>query len=724
MKTNNNYILSLKKIANDALRIIDTEQVDKYISGVKSILFFIGKSVLSIKYLKENMDISSENINLQLIEKNCEVTLSQIIEDEDKLFVDNDFLNDKLKNDIIIILKDISSDELVNFSLGQLYEAFITNKQRKLLGQVYTPDYIVRYMVSQGVSNEEIIKNPYFSVVDPACGGGYFLLEAYDKIREIFEENYSVIIQTNPEIEAKMSNGIHSFILKNNITGFDIDAFAVFMTKISLILKGNIENNLITNIYHRDILTVGNRNLIEIIEKMPSEEDIEGKYDLVIGNPPYIGHKSIDKDYRKKLQSIYYDVYSDKADISYCFFKKGYEMLKDKGKLIFITSRYFLEAPSAKGLRDFIKNKYKIDKIVDFYGQNVFKGIGISPVIIKSTKNQSTKEKILVRRFKNTNLLKEKSFDLNNSFEKYHVCQEELDDRGWLLISKDERKLFYKIDTLGDYILDEICICNQGIITGCDKAFIVDHDTIKKKNLESNILKMWVKNSEVRKYRTIKNRRFILYTDLIKDLDEYNNTISHITPYRERLESRRECLTGIREWYKLQWGRDINIFKQPKIFFPYKAMTNEFTIELREVCCSADVYILSLRDKYKQEITLEYLVAFLNSSLFEFYFKSIAKKLNESMYEYYPNKIMTLKIKLGENREAIEKKVKKIMDCYSILGEINSLEGNKQSHKNVKHLYKEIEKEINYINNYFFEIYKLEREEISIIKETIGGILF
>ncbi|WDC83671.1 hypothetical protein PL321_13900 [Caloramator sp. mosi_1] len=44
-------------------------------------------------------------------------------------------------------------------------------------------------------------------------------------------------------------------------------------------------------------------------------------YEYIIGNPPYVGHKMIDKDYRARLKGKYADVFSDKADLSYCFIK-------------------------------------------------------------------------------------------------------------------------------------------------------------------------------------------------------------------------------------------------------------------------------------------------------------------------------------------------------------------------------------------------------------------
>ena len=369
-----------------------------------------------------------------------------------------------------------------------------------------------------------------------------------------------------------------------------------------------------------------------------------------------------------------------------------------------------------------MKSNYKIEEILDFYGRNIFKGIGISPVILKAVKTKSSNEEILVYRDKDNLSSKKTKLELNKDFEKYYSFQDDLQDSGWLLVKEEERELFAKIDTQGEYFLDQICICNQGIITGCDKAFIVDENTIEKDMLEKDICKPWVKNSEVRKYRSIKSKRYILYTNLIEDLNAYERTEKHISPYRYRLEKRRECLAGTRRWYELQWGRNIEIFKQPKILFPYKASTNEFTIEYREMCCSADVYILSLKDNFKNEISLEYLLAFLNSSLFEYYFKSVAKKLNEGMYEYYPNKLMTLKIKLGTERNVIENKVKKIMKLYNDSFQTENNKGNKELNNDVKYRNNEIKKEIEYLNDYFFKIYKLNKNEIDIIRKFVKSL--
>ena len=67
--------------------------------------------------------------------------------------------------------------------LGAYYESILDKEARKEGGIYYTPPLIVEYMVAESVgellkgqSPEEAAK---ITIIDPACGGGIFLLGAY-----------------------------------------------------------------------------------------------------------------------------------------------------------------------------------------------------------------------------------------------------------------------------------------------------------------------------------------------------------------------------------------------------------------------------------------------------------------------------------------------------------------------------------------------------------------
>ena len=143
---------------------------------------------------------------------------------------------------------------------------------RKAGGVYYTPQYIVDYIVentvgaslnpSRGgklVTPEEISK---LKIVDPSCGSGSFLIGAYQYLltwdhqyyRPKFDELTKVAAsnehtpkqRTDAQKErhklpltpdGNLTTAVKKQILLNNIFGVDIDAQAVEVTKLSLMLK-------------------------------------------------------------------------------------------------------------------------------------------------------------------------------------------------------------------------------------------------------------------------------------------------------------------------------------------------------------------------------------------------------------------------------------------------------------------------------------------------------
>ncbi|WP_051515092.1 TaqI-like C-terminal specificity domain-containing protein [Fervidicella metallireducens] len=215
-----------------------------------------------------------------------------------------------------------------------------------------------------------------------------------------------------------------------------------------------------------------------------------------------------------------------------------------------------------------------------------------------------------------------------------------LDNKGWVFLDDKERSILNKIKGVE---LNCICESFQGIITGCDAAFIISKEEAEELNIEADIIKPWIKNKNIDSFKVKETQELIIYSDLIENEEEYKNALNYISKHREILEKRRECIRGVRKWYQLQWGRKEYIFQEKKIVYPFKASKNRFAIDEGSYF-SADVYIIKLRDMFIDKISYEFLAGVLNSSIYEFYIKTMAKKLGDELYEYYPNKVMTLKI--------------------------------------------------------------------------------
>ncbi|MCX7903088.1 MAG: N-6 DNA methylase [Caloramator sp.] len=530
---------------------------------------------------------------------------------------------DKAYESLIKGIMDLSIFDKWGESLGDTYQRLKNKEEKKKIGSVYTPFEVIKFMVDSTLGFEEYKKNPNLKILDPSCGGGFFLVYIYEKLLG-YAEKLNI---KNPK----------EHVVNNNIYGMDLDDAALKITILELYKRSGIISK---NIVYGDFLF-----------------DVKDDFHVIIGNPPYMGHKVLLKDYRERLKENFGDVFYDKGDLSYCFIKKSIESLKDGGKLIFFISRYLLEAQNASGIRNFILNNSSIEKIIDFYGVRVFKNAGIDNIIIYLIKGEKTNIeyfKFLPYYNKHINEIFEDIEKKRSLYTKrVEILKDELSNDGWIFLNSLEKSIIKKIKGVN---LCEIAECFQGIITGCDDAFVLTWDEAKELEIEEELLKPWIKGSNIEKFNVIKPDKCLIYSNLIDDEKKFRNALKHVEKYKERLLKRRECQRGVRRWYELQWGRSIDLFEDKKIIFPYKADSNKFTIDTGSYF-SADVYGLKILGLYKSLYTYEFLVGILNSSLYKFYIKTHLKKLGDNLYEYYPYNI--LRIKIPEYIKDVENEVSK-----------------------------------------------------------------
>ena len=518
---------------------------------------------------------------------------------------------------------------------------YILNIEKKN-GVVYTTEEISNYLVKSTIKKIDIINNPYMKIVDPSCGCGNIIFSIFNHLIHVYEDNLEEI---NKKHNLKLSiDNLKNHIVKNNLYAIDIDKLALEILVIDFFYRNNI---IFLNIENKDFL----------IDKTKE------KFNVFIGNPPYIGHKDIEKEYFNNIKKVYGEIYKNKSDLSYCFFKASFDKGNVNCKVTFITSRYFLESESGKNLRKYISNKFYIDRIIDFYGIRPFKNVGIDPCIIFLTKKDRNNvyknykvEIIKPRRgeYKKEQFIKNVTNHKEIKCENFLKGKEEFEKDRWLLINENELNILKKIESKCNVSLKEICNSHQGIISGCDKAFIVNSEDIKNEELEKTIIKPWIKSSHIKKNGIENKDMFLIYSNEIEDEKKFPNIINHLYKYVDKLENRRECRKGIRKWYELQWGRKKEIFQGKKIIFPYKSKENIFTLDKGNYF-SADVYCMFIKDNINYDY--EFLISVLNSKIYQFYFQCFGKKLGENLYEYYPNTVMEMKIPKYFKKEFLEEEL-------------------------------------------------------------------
>ncbi|HCX64789.1 MAG TPA: hypothetical protein DHN33_06220 [Eubacteriaceae bacterium] len=513
-------------------------------------------------------------------------------------------------------------------ALSIFYEKSIHLVKKKGKGIFYTPKNIRNLMVSMENFQWEKMK-----ILDPSCGSGLFLHSVYRKFI----------------VSSADQHRNHEHALRESLHGFDTDLYAVITARLSL------------SLYEKQYVEAKN---IHCLDALLETDSFSGTFDYVVGNPPYIGHKQIEKDYAEQLKGRYGDVFYNKGDLSYCFFKKGIELLNEKGRLTYVVSRYFVESLSGQGIRSYIKHHRHIEKMIDFNGRRILKGIQVDPFILTLDPFEKKKQETRVFRYikvKDENHVYRDIDRINDpkAFDRYCIKAKQLHEKGWFLMNSQEFEVIEKVDGVEGMPLKKLWHCNQGVITGCDKAFVIEQAQDHPKEYQS-FLKPWIKSTNIQKFTIREGSKALLYTNALSNIDQYPYIKQHMLPFKSKLENRRECKNGLRKWYHLQWGRKQEIFEQAKIIFPYKAKENRFAYDAKGCYYSADIYGFSIREEHADFIGMKELVLLLNSRLYDFYIRAYAKKLGEGLIEYYPNTLE--KINIPRMDESIRSTLRAIYD--------------------------------------------------------------
>lgn len=199
--------------------------------------------IIFIDYCADNKIILQNRLSASLKAKsNIFYELKKIFFDMDERFnselfaedeVDRIQITDDILRPIISGLADIDFSKLSVHVIGEVYERYLGETQKRNHGIYYTPEYIVNYIVENTVG--KLLKNcksieelENIRVIDPACGSGSFLIRVFDE----FLKNYKRF-QDAPLFEFELRKKI----LLKNIYGVDLDERAVEITKLNLLVK-------------------------------------------------------------------------------------------------------------------------------------------------------------------------------------------------------------------------------------------------------------------------------------------------------------------------------------------------------------------------------------------------------------------------------------------------------------------------------------------------------
>lgn len=218
-------------------------------------------------------------------------------------------------------------------------------------------------------SYRDIISN--IKILDPACGSGAFLNEAFDYIYKVGMEINDRIAEIDQQVTFYDWN---KAIIKNNIFGVDLNAESVEITKLSLWLKTANKNEPLTSL--DDNIKCGNsvidNNEIVGMDAFNWEAEFkdvfdQGGFDIIIGNPPYVSTKSIPENHRLYYWEKYSTLLVNEMDLYEIFlYEFSMNKLKPNGMLGMITPNTYFTNASFVNLRNFLLGNVSVKNIVDF----------------------------------------------------------------------------------------------------------------------------------------------------------------------------------------------------------------------------------------------------------------------------------------------------------------------------------------------------------------------
>ena len=306
------------------------------------------------------------------------------------------------------------------------------SSEQKLRGAYYTPLPLAEMMVKMFL-REEDIRN----ILEPSCGDGVFLdaLINLDFLQRL--DNVVAI-----EIEEREAIKVRE--------------------KVKKFLKLRIENQDVFDFY---------------------EKEKDHKYDLILGNPPYIRYQYLGESQRELMSDILTSqgMKSNKLVNAWVGFMVAcVNMLSDHGKIAFVIPAEILQVVYAEDLRLFLANHLSKISLITFE-ELVFPDIEQEIVVFVGEKGNKEKG---IRIIELNNLEDLEGFDIeSNGFQKLRHVHEK-----WTkyFTSDKENKLIAQIRVDERFQkMSDVALINVGITTGNNKYFSVKQEVVEQYELQN-----------------------------------------------------------------------------------------------------------------------------------------------------------------------------------------------------------------------------------------------
>jgi adenine-specific DNA-methyltransferase len=468
------------------------------------------------------------------------------------------------------------------------------------------------------------------------------------------------------------------------------------------------------------------------------------RFDIVIGNPPYVGERGHKDIFRAISQNAWgKKYYQRKTDLFYFFFHFALDNTKDNGQICLITTNYFVTADGASKLRKALRDQATIKKFINFNEFKIFESaLGQHSLISLLSKGHHPSLPVATCITKHVGIATPSELEnilnwTDDLSDYYEFPQSDLYEgdncyirlAGQIHNKHDPTQSILEKVKLQGRDLETFCNISQGVLTGVDRithkhtvdclidenylnhgVYILDNEEVASLNLtskERNLVKPFFKNSDIQKYVTsLLPEKFVIYATRDLDIDNFPNIKRHLYNFEKAIRARSmdrgemQAALKLGKWWVIFAARNLEVFARKKIVCPQRSYENTFGYNEILWLGSADVYFITEKDK---KVDLKYVLSLLNSKLYYLWLYHKGKRKGE-MLELFYTPLTQIPIKYI----SIKEQLPFILLADTIIAAKNS---NPQADTRLE------EAEIDQL---VYKLYGLSNEEIAIVEGSIN----
>ena len=396
-------------------------------------------------------------------------------------------------------------------------------------GAVYTRREVVEFMLDLA-GYEPSLPLHNMRLLEPSFGGGEFLLAAIKRLMSAFKATNS---------QADLANCIRAVELHRS-------TFSATKEKINALLSEyglhESERSRLTSAW----LISGDF----LLHPMP------GRFDFVVGNPPYVRQEMIPLALLGQYRKLYTTLY-DRADLYVPFIERSLTLLADGGQLAFICADRWTKNKYGGPLRAMVSGSFHLRAYVNMVDTPAFDADVIAYPAITLIERAPGGATLVAERPAidgEWQARLAKALRAGKPSPEHGVSLVEHAGSGsepWVLSSSNKRALLRRLEARFPILEEAGCKVGIGVATGADKAFIAPMDELDvepsrklplatTKDIASGAVQ-WTGLGVVNPFED---------NGKLADLTAYPKLRAHLERHREAIAGRHVAKKTPANWYR------------------------------------------------------------------------------------------------------------------------------------------------------------------------------